>query len=85
MVRQARAADAARDHDGDDLELRKITIAMPTEMLDELRRRARRRGVTVTELIRRAVAVEKMLFDDASHEVILRDKESGKETAVRVI
>lgn len=69
----------------DALELRKITITMPEAMLDELRSRARRRGVTVTELIRRAVAIERMLFDESDSEVILRDRETGKETAIRLV
>jgi hypothetical protein len=80
------AAAARRQVDEEkDLELTKLTISMPKWMLDELRRRARQRGVTVTELIRRAVSLEKMLFEDPNQEVILRDQETGKEIAIRIL
>lgn len=66
-------------------ELRKVTISMPDWMLEELRHRARRRGVTVTELIRRAVSLERMLFEDPSCEVVLRNDATGKEVVIRVL
>jgi hypothetical protein len=66
-------------------ELRKVTISMPGWMLDDLRKRARQRGITVTELIRRGVSLERMLFADQDNEVILRDRTTGKETSVRMI
>jgi Ribbon-helix-helix protein, copG family len=66
-------------------ELRKVTISMPDWMLDDLRKRARQRGITVTELMRRAVSLERMLFANQDNEVILRDRTTGKETAIRMI
>jgi hypothetical protein len=66
-------------------ELRKVTISMPDWMLDDLRKRARQRGITVTELMRRAVSLERMLFANQDNEVILRDTTTGKETAIRMI
>lgn len=66
-------------------ELRKVTISMPEWMLDDLRKRARHRGITVTELMRRAVSLERMLFANQENEVILRDRTTGKETAIRMI
>ena len=66
-------------------ELRKVTISMPDWMLEDLRDRARRRGVTVTELIRRAVSLERMLFEDPDSEVLLRNRKTGKEVAIRVL
>jgi hypothetical protein len=66
-------------------ELRKVTISMPAWMLDDLRKRARQRGITVTELMRRAVSLERMLFADPENEVILRDRTTGKETSIRLI
>ncbi|MGH9228666.1 MAG: ribbon-helix-helix protein, CopG family [Acidimicrobiales bacterium] len=66
-------------------ELRKVTISMPDWMLDDLRKRARQRGITVTELMRRAVSLERMLFANQDNEVILRDRTTGKDTAIRMI
>jgi Ribbon-helix-helix protein, copG family len=66
-------------------ELRKVTISMPAWMLDDLRKRARQRGITVTELMRRAVSLERMLFTNPENEVILRDQTTGKETSIRLI
>lgn len=66
-------------------ELRKVTISMPAWMLDDLRKRARQRGITVTELMRRAVSLERMLFANPENEVILRDQTTGKETSIRLI
>jgi hypothetical protein len=66
-------------------ELRKVTISMPDWMLDDLRKRARQRGITVTELMRRAVSLERMLFANQENEVILRDRTTGKETAIRML
>jgi hypothetical protein len=66
-------------------ELRKVTISMPAWMLEDLRKRARQRGITVTELMRRAVSLERMLFASSENEVILRDRTTGKETSIRLI
>jgi Ribbon-helix-helix protein, copG family len=66
-------------------ELRKVTISMPVWMLEDLRKRARQRGITVTELMRRAVSLERMLFASSENEVILRDRTTGKETSIRLI
>lgn len=59
----------------DDTEFTKITIAMPKWMHNELRQRARRRGISVTELMRRAVALDAVVFDPEhpKREVILRE------------
>lgn len=65
------------------MEMKKVTISMPATMFDELRDRAKRRGVTVTELMRRAVVVEKLLFDDPETEVVLRSH--GREQLLRLI
>jgi hypothetical protein len=80
-----RGRTARQQVDEDEFELTKITISMPKWMLADLRQRARQRGVTVTELIRRAVSLEKMLFEDPQQEVLLRHEETGKEVAIRVL
>lgn len=66
------------------MEMRKVTISMPSTLLDDLRKRASLRGVTVTELMRRAVVIEKLLFDDPETEVVLR-RPGGREEVVRLI
>lgn len=65
-------------------ELRKVTLTMPTWMLEDLRRRARQRGITVTELIRRSVSLERMLFENPDNEVVLREPD-GKESILRLL
>lgn len=61
------------DHNDDDVpEMRKVTILMPDWMHEDLKRRARRRGVSVTELMRQAVVLDKLLFDDPDVEVLLK-------------
>src|SRR5688572_8257650 len=62
------------NHDAD-VEFTKVTISMPRWMHDDLRKRARRRGISVTELMRRAVALDAVVFDPAhpTREIVLRD------------
>ena len=50
---------SAGDLDG----LKKVTILMTTSLHQEIKARARKRGVTVTELMRRAVALDAYLDD----------------------
>lgn len=85
MTTRAAAAEQQVDGDEDQFELTKLTISMPKWMLAELRDRARKRGVTVTELIRRAVSLEKLLFEDPEQEVLLRHEKTGKEVAIKVL
>jgi Ribbon-helix-helix protein, copG family len=68
------------DQDGD-VEFTKVTISMPRWMHDDLRRRARRRGISVTELMRRAVALDAVVFDPAhpTREIVLRDGDGSTE------
>ena len=60
-----------------------VTIWMPKWMLDELRAKAQQRGVTVTEHIRRAVSLERVLFEDPDSEIVLRDKRTDEQRVVR--
>ena len=59
-------------------EIRQVTLTMPAWMLGDLRRRARERGITVTELIRRAVALDKLVHDDPSETVTVRKTEEAR-------
>lgn len=84
MGPRAKSAKPTVEED-EQVELKKITISMPDWMLDELRWRARQRGITVTELIRRAVSLEKMLFKDPESEVVVRNQDTGKEVVIRIL
>lgn len=53
-------------------EMRKVTITMPKWMHDDLRQRARRRGITVTELMRRSVALDRVLHEDPDNQILIR-------------
>lgn len=57
----------------------KITVNLPRDTVDTVKLLARKRGVTNTELIRRAIAAEKFLDDviSAGHKVLFRDEETG--------
>lgn len=54
-----------------------VTVTMPDALYDDLKQRARERGITVIELMRRAVALEKVLFEDPDSSVVL--KKDGQE------
>jgi hypothetical protein len=62
----------------------KVTINMPTQLHEELRQRAHSRGISVTELMRRAVALDKLVFEEHA-EVFLRDPETGQKQLLRVL
>ena len=63
-----------------EVEFTKVTIAMPKWMHEELRQRARRRGISVTELMRRAVALDAVVFDPKhpDREVVLRENSTER-------
>lgn len=69
----------------EEVEFTKVTISMPKSMHEDLRRRARRRGISVTELMRRAVALDGVVFDPnhPHREVVLRDTETAKEKVLQ--
>ncbi|HEX3426277.1 MAG TPA: ribbon-helix-helix domain-containing protein [Acidimicrobiales bacterium] len=69
---EAQNTEAENMSDTDGAVMRKVTISMPEEMHAKLRRQARRRGITVTELMRRAVSLYEVLFDDPQNEVLLK-------------
>lgn len=50
-----------------------ITLRMPPWMRDELRRLAGERQCTVTEHIRRCVAIDKLIWDHHGGEPLVRD------------
>jgi hypothetical protein len=70
---------------GQPVDLRKVTITMPQPMLEELRDRAKERSISVTELIRRAVALAKFLTEDPDTELFLRRPGSDRETLLKVL
>ena len=57
------------------------TIALRDPDLQRLVQRARRRGISVTELMRRAVALDAVVFDPdhPTREIVLRDGDAATE------
>ena len=51
----------------------KLTIKMPNEVHDELEGLARQRGTNVTGLIKRAVALDKYVWEHRDAELLVRD------------
>lgn len=49
-----------------DARVKRLTINMPISVFDELQERAETRGLTITELIRRAVALDNYLTREMS-------------------
>lgn len=67
-----RDSSAPEDDDETDTPMRKVTIAMPEWMHDDLRRRAKKRGITVTELMRQAVVLDQILSEDPRAQILLK-------------
>lgn len=70
-------------NDPDDV--RTVTLKMPEWMLSELTAKADERGITVTELIRRAVSLERMLFEEADSVVTMRNERLGTDVRVTLL
>lgn len=62
-----------------------VTITMPVSMHEQMRTRARRWGMSVTEVMGRAVALDEALYGSPDREIVLRDRQAGTETIVRPI
>jgi hypothetical protein len=62
----------------------KVTITMPVHLHEELKERAHARNISVTELMRRAVALDQ-LVNEENAKVYLRDPETGQEQLLRVL
>ena len=72
------------DLDSASLPMTKVTINMPVVLHNELRKRARNRGISVTELMRRAVALDKLVFEDGAT-VIVRDPETNETKTLHLL
>lgn len=58
---------------------KKLTINMSNEVHAELARLAEERGITITELIKRAVALDKYVWEHRDAELLLKDGESVRQ------
>ncbi len=56
---------------------KRLTINVAPELHAQLQDMAAERGITVTELLRRAVAIEKFLYEHRDEKLLLKD---GNET-----
>ena len=54
-------------------EYKKLTINLAPELHEDLQRMAEARGITITELIRRAVALDKFVWEHRNAELLLKD------------
>jgi hypothetical protein len=54
-------------------EYKKLTINVAPELHEELQRMADERGITITELIRRAVALDKFIYENRDAELLLKE------------
>lgn len=54
---------------------KKLTINLAPEVHEELQRLADERGITITELIKRAVALDKFVWENRDAELLLKDKD----------
>jgi hypothetical protein len=63
----------------------RLNINLPAAMAKELKRLAEEEGLTVTEIVRRAIAAERFLREnnDAGNEIYVRVK--GEEALTRII
>lgn len=52
---------------------RKLTISVTPRLHAELRQMARERETTITDLFRRAIALEKFLYQHQDAEIVIRD------------
>ena len=52
---------------------KKLTINLAPELHEELQRMADERRITITELIRRAVALDKFVWEHRTAELLLKD------------
>ena len=63
-------------------EVRRITIKLTPEAYDELRSRAKARNLTLTGLIRKALATDRFFYDHRDAQVLLRDGSSTREVVL---
>jgi predicted transcriptional regulator len=58
---------------------KKLTINVSPEVHEELQRLADARGITITELIKRAVALEKFVWEHREGELLLKEGDRVRE------
>lgn len=71
--------------DADPNAIMTLTITLPEWMFDDMKSRADRRSISVTELIRRAVSLERMLFEEHDSVVTLINERLGTSQTVRML
>lgn len=57
----------------------KVTVNVPIQMWGDLRKRAASQGLKASDLLRRAIRIERLLFEEPDNEVIIRNARLGKE------
>lgn len=64
---------------------RRLSLNLPAWMLEDLQIRSRDQGMTVTELVRRAISLERTLLSDPENQVVVRNPRTDKETVLTVL
>lgn len=62
-VMEPAAPEAAVDDEAQELRTSRINVILPTDLLDDLRRRARADGTTLTEMLRYAIGLSTFCDD----------------------
>jgi hypothetical protein len=65
--------------------LRRVNLNLPNWMVADLQSRAKREGTTITELIRRAVSLERTLLSDPDNIVVVRSRSTERESILTVL
>lgn len=60
-------------------ETKKLTINIASDLHGEIQRTAEERGITITELIRRAIALDKFVWDHRDAELLVKNGEDVRQ------
>jgi predicted CopG family antitoxin len=55
---------------------KKLTINVAAEVYDELQKMAEERDLTVTDLVKRAIALDRFVWENRDGELLIKDKDS---------
>lgn len=62
----------------------KITVSLPKRTYEDLRANSKASGMSMTEFIRRAIALYDFVIENENSEIVLREKDTKTETLVKI-